>query len=197
MIGHRALAAALAVGTGPLAAQAAEPSSGAILAETTLRGCYRIVSGETTLGTDLEQDNRVLEAAGLISGLQSETVDRIGRQGLAIIARSTIGQRSNGSDVIVVAVGGAIPGCRTILLSKDAESHGETAAAALTSAGWRHITPAKPSDGNVERWIFLKRDAAGTPYLINMFVNGVPSGDIRLITTVNLVPAGVILPKGI
>jgi hypothetical protein len=190
-----AFAASLALAALPLAAQEAPSSSSAALAETTLRGCYRLMAGEITLGKSLTEDKQVLADAGVDEGLQNATLEALGRDATGLIAQSFIGQRASGGDVIVFAAGGRIPGCRTILLRKDAATNGDAAAAALVAADWREMQ-ATQQRADVQRRIFLKVNAAGQPWLINMFVGSVPGSQLRVMTTVNPVPPEVTLPDG-
>ncbi len=181
-----------------VAAQGAVPApdSGAALAETTLSGCYRLMSGEIQLGKGLVEDNQVLVDAGLEVGLQSATVEALGRDATGLISQSFIGQRSSGDDVVLFAAGGQMPGCRTILLSKRAETNGDGAAAALSASGWKEVSASQRTP-NIQRRIFLKLDGAGgQPWLINMFVGAIPGSDLRVMTTVNPVPPEVTLPEG-
>ncbi len=192
---HLALAAMLAIAIAPLAAQTPTPSSGAILAETTLRGCYRLMAGEIALGRGLTEDDQVVRDAGLDVGLQNTTLDALGRDSLSLISQSYIGQRASGADVVVFAAGGRMPGCRTILLSPDAATNGDAAAAALVAAGWKEVSASQQTTA-VQRRIFLKADAGGQPWLINMFVGALPGSQLRVLTTVNPVPPEVTQPKG-
>lgn len=181
-----------------VAAQGAVPApdSGAALAETTLKGCYRLMSGEIALGKGLAQDNQVLVDAGLDVGLQKATYDALGRDGTGLISNSFIGQRTTGDDVLVFAAGGQMPGCRTILLSKHAETNGDGAAAALSASGWKEVS-ATQRTANVQRRIFLKvNGTGGQPWLINMFVGAIPGSELRVMTTVNPVPPEITLPEG-
>jgi hypothetical protein len=50
--------------------------------------------------------------------------------------------------------------------------------------------------GALERHAFVKRDAQGNPYLMNLMIIGDPSSKLRLITTTVRIPAGVTLPPG-
>lgn len=186
----------LALAAQPLAAQEAAPDSGAALAETTLRGCYRLIAGEIALGKGLVEDNQVLIDAGLEVGLQKAAYDALGRDATGLISNSFIGQRASGDDVVVFAAGGRMPGCRTILLSKDPATNGDGTATALVASGWKEVSASQRTP-NVQRRIFLKVDGVGgQPWLINMFVGSVPGSQLRVMTTVNPVPPEVTLPEG-
>ena len=188
-----ALAVSLALAALPLAAQDIPPSSGAIFAETTLRSCYRLMAGEIALGKSLTDDKQVLADAGLDEGLQNATLEALGRDAVGLIAQSYIGRRASGDDIVVFAAGGRMPGCRTILLSKDAATNGDGAAAALVAGGWKEVSASQQTTA-VQRRMFLKADAAGQPWLINMFVGALPGSQLRILTTVNPVPPEVTLP---
>jgi hypothetical protein len=172
------------------------PDSSAALADVTLTGCYQLMSGAIKLGGSLVDDNKVLADAGLEVGLQSSTVEALGRTGTGLISQSVIGQRRSGDDVVLFAAGGQMPGCRTILLSKRAETNGDGAAAALTAGGWKEISATPRAGSPMQRRMFLKADAGGQPWLINMFVGAIPGSDLRVLTTVNPVPPEVTLPEG-
>ena len=189
------LVSSAALAIAPLAAQTPAPSSGAILAETTLRGCYRLMAGEIALGRGLTEDNQALTDAGLDVGLQNATMEALGRDALGLVSQSYIGQRASGEDVVLFAAGGRMPGCRTILLSPDAATNGDAAAAALVAAGWGEVSASQQTTA-VQRRIFLKADASGQPWLINMFVGALPGSQLRVLTTVNPVPPEVTQPKG-
>ena len=180
-----------------LAAAVSSASPGAsALSEVISQVCQRFAAGDLAFGQSLEGDARLLADVKIASGLQNETLERLGREGVGLIAQSLIGERAAGSDTVVLAVGGQVPGCRSILLSKETGPLADQAASALVAAGWREAPASNAPGAPLLRRMFVKRDAKGDAFLVNLFAGSLPQSDFRLMTTVNRVPSGVELPKG-
>jgi hypothetical protein len=172
------------------------PSSAAELVDATVDICLPVAKEELKLGASVEQDEKALKLRKMSFGLGSATMGKLGRSGIGLISRSLIGERVVGDDVIVLAVGGAMPGCRSILVSKVSDGHDAKVAELLLMSGWKEAPATNASGAAIIRRMFVRRDGKGQPYLINMMTGTLPASDIRVITTVNPIPPGVQLPQG-
>jgi hypothetical protein len=157
--------------------------------------CYSLASGELKLGGSVDEDNKALAGKGIAFGLGRATMDRLG-QGAGLLDQSIIGERASGEDGVVLAVGGRMPWCRSILLSKAANDHAAEVAKLLVAGGWKEAPATNPPNAQVLRRMFVRRDPKGLPYLINMFTGALPQSEFRVMTTVNAIPPGVQLPQG-
>jgi hypothetical protein len=184
----------LAVATAPVAP--AMPSPAAELVDATLDVCYPAAKNELKLGVGIEEDTKALKLRHIAAGLSQVTMDRLGRSALGFVSQSVIGERRVGDDIIVLAVGGRMPGCRSILLSKSMDNQAAKVATILSFSNFREVPASNQPGTAVNRRMFVRRGPDGTPYLINMFTGTLPQSDFRLMTTVNAVPPGVQLPQG-
>jgi len=173
-----------------------QTSPAADLVDVTMGVCYGLAAGEIKLGGSLDEDNKALETRRIASGVKQVTMDRLGRQGLGFISQSIIGERASGEDLVVLAVGGRMPGCRSILLSKTVDGHDAKAAKLLVAAGWKEAPASNAPGAAVNRRMFIRRDAKGQPFLVNMFTGALAQSEFRVMTTVNAIPPGVELPQG-
>ncbi len=135
-----------------------------------------------------------LKALGLSYGLDKVAMDGLGQGGMAMVSRSTMAQRVSGNTRTVLTVGPS--GCRTLLIADPDPAITDKVEAALVSAGWRTGPPASIGSPAVERRMFLRRDAANKPYLLNLQILKVVSGRLRLFTSVAAIPPTVQLPEG-
>ncbi|MGL5838429.1 MAG: hypothetical protein ACRCY3_08010 [Sphingorhabdus sp.] len=180
----------------PVAADQPDSSSAVALVDVSMRVCYRLAANELKLGGAIADDTKALEDNGITSGLMDGTLNRLGRDGVGLISQSIIGQRAIGEDIVLVAVGGTMPGCRSILLSKAPATLSLDAANSLVSAGWKEAPANNAAGAPVARRMFVKRGANGQPYLLNMFTGTFPQSDFQVMTTINPIPPGVQLPEG-
>ncbi len=164
--------------------------------DVTMKLCYGIASGEVQFDGSVIGDAKVLSSRNVAAGLRNGTMDRLGRQSLGLISQSVIGERLSGEDTVVIAVGGTMPGCRTILLSKVVDGHDATIAKMLVADGWKEVPASNAPNAAVNRRMFTRRDAKAQAYLINMFAGTLAQSDFRIMTTVNPIPISVQLPEG-
>ena len=190
-----AVSAILLAAMGPLPATA-QASPAAELVDVTMGVCYGLATGEVKLGGSLDDDTKALKSKNVAFGLRQATMDRLGRQSLGLVSRSLIGERISGEASVILAVGGAMPGCRSILLSKTVDGQDISVAKLFVDAGWKEAPATNAPGAALNRRIFVRRDAKGQPYLVNMFTSSSPQSDVRIITTVNAIPPGVQLPEG-
>jgi hypothetical protein len=80
--------------------------------------------------------------------------------------------------VIVVAVGGRIPGCRIIFVSKNPLGTGEGVAKELNASGWTEVEATNAPDAALFRCMFVRRDASGQPILMNLYAGSTPDSDV-------------------
>jgi len=66
----------------------------------------------------------------------------------------------------------------------------------LTSSGWKEAAASNPPGANPFRRMFVRRDASGQPWLLNLYAGALPNSEIHLVATVWQVPANVVLPEG-
>jgi hypothetical protein len=188
-------AAALAARGAPAAA--ASPAED--VAEISNRACLAIASGQLNVphpaSTEFE---KTASGLGLKAGIDRKSLDMFG-PATSMISRAAMAHRVNGDSYVVLSTGGALPGCRVILLSEPSAEAMDAVAAALVhpaTGGWRAFPEMTGTRGPVTRRVFLRRDSAGRPYLLNLIGLNEPIGKVQLYTTVVAVPAGVALPKG-
>lgn len=198
MTGLLALLAAVAA-TASGAAPLAEPrslASDVVSVSTDI--CYRLARQEIVLGGGIEADTAVLASGGVSFGIANGGYERLGREGVGLLSRAVLGSRSSGPDLVVLAIGGQVPGCKTMAVAKDAGSLFSDIALKLTAKGvdWREAPASNSPGAPIQKRMFVKRDAAGQAYLMNVFAITLPASELRVLTTVNAVPPGVILPEG-
>lgn len=176
------------------------PVSSAVedLALLTTEICFASSAGQIAFGNDISADKETLQSIGFSSGIQKEMLSRFGSKYESILNRSTMGSKTNGDDAIVLAFGGQMPGCKSMLLSKSDEADLDNFSEAITAEkfGWFEPPNSNATRGNVTKRMFLKRDGNGQPYLMNLMTFNFPDSDLKLMTTVNAVPSGVQLPEG-
>jgi hypothetical protein len=75
----------------------------------------------------------------------------------------------------------------------------DAVAAHITAAGWKPIPSMTAERAGVQRRAFLRRDAGGNPYLMNVMTVGTPfpGSRLRLFTTTVRIPPNVTLPEGL
>ena len=83
-----------------------------------------------------------------------------------------------------------------ILLTETPVNVTETLALALAGRGWKAVPAMTAQRGPVERRAFVKRDAQGVPYLMNLMTVTIAASKINLFTTTVRIPPNVTLPAG-
>jgi hypothetical protein len=114
-----------------------------------------------------------------------------------LLARSTIAERLNGNSAVIVAVDDS--SCRVMLVSASDQQAGKTQfldALVKPGSGWVNVPALTGSKSGVERRAYLKRDAGGQPYLLNVMTPDVTVADLRFWTTLVRIPPNVSLPEG-
>ena len=192
------VAAQLALGAAPLAAEEVVLPSAAEqrFAEVADAVCNRQIAGEVSFGGGIDADTQLLNEAGLMFGVAPGVVERMGLDGVGLISQSILGGQQIGDDYIIVAVGGRLPGCRTILLRKEPTETGESAAAKLAASGWTEVPATNTPGASILRRIFVRRDTSGQPFMLNLYAGTMPESDVYLVSTVSLIPANATLPEG-
>ncbi|MEM7664773.1 MAG: hypothetical protein AAF250_02875 [Pseudomonadota bacterium] len=162
--------------------------------------CLSLAVGSSSLSSvSAEEDQKVIESFGLTYGVNREIYDRFGVQGSGILNRAVMGNRKAGADAIVLAVGGALPGCKVVLLSEDQEGLPDRIDASLATAdpAWRELPFADSRPGSsVTKKSYFLRGEAGDPFILNLIMPTVPDSDIRLLATINRIPPDVEIPEG-
>jgi hypothetical protein len=188
--------AAAAVGLGAPAA-AASPADD--VAEISNSACLRIATGELIVPHPATSEFEALAGRlGLKAGIDRKALDMLG-PATSLVSRAAMAHRANGDSYIVLSTGGAMPGCRVILLSEPSAGAVDAVAAALVrpvGGGWTAFPAMTGTRGPVTKRVFLRRDRAGKPYLLNLVGLNEPVGKIQLYTNVVAVPANVTLPEG-
>ncbi len=173
------------------------------VADVTERACFALTSGKIDFSRggpkhDMKAEARQMETLGLVSGINNKTYNMLGTGGGGLIDQSIIAERANGEARIILAIGGRVPGCRTILAVKDIGKT-ETELVGLLqskSYGWRSYPGKAPAQGSVRKISFIRRDGAGKAYLLNLLIPTVTNSDVKLLTTINLIPPHVVIPQG-
>lgn len=176
-----------------------EQTSIEAFATLTNSSCLSLATGRATIGSSVEDDLSTVESFGFVYGINGPLYERFGQQGQGVLNRAIMGHQSVGSDDIVLAVGGALPGCKVIFLSDDTEGLADPVADAFTQAeeSWKELPFAETRPGStVQKRSFLHRDASGEPFLLNLIYPFVPDSDIRIVATVSRVPPTVRIPEG-
>lgn len=173
------------------------------VADISTRVCYGLASGSVTLpsfkgSNDIAAEDKAITALGVRPGLDRETLAGLGQIGTAMVSQSTLAQRVNGTARIVVAIGGRMQGCRTILVADDQVGATVAVAAALEGRGWKPVPSLTQTRSGLERRVFLRRDTEKKPYLLNLMTptSSAPAGKLRLFTSVAAIPPGVQIPEG-
>lgn len=159
------------------------------VADLSTAACYGIQSDA------LDKTMAAVKAMGLTYGVDNRILKDLGRAGTAMISRATIGSRSLPAGDMVVTFGGPQPVCRVILLTAPTPGLTDAVGARIVAQGWKQapVTQASPA---VERRAFVRRDAKGNPYLMNLIASADVTSRLRLFTTVVRIPPGVALPPG-
>jgi hypothetical protein len=139
---------------------------------------------------------REVAKMGLSFGVDSRQMKALGQVGQTLVSRSTMGSKALPQGDVVVTFGGPLPGCRVILLSAATGDLIDALRTKLVEDGWRAAPTSGPQTGAVTRAMLVRRDAAGTPYLINIMGLSDPTSSVRLFTTTIRIPDGVHLPPG-
>jgi hypothetical protein len=191
------ICAAAAVAT--VAAPAMAASAAEDVADISNRACLAIATGELSLPHPAKPEfDKAAAAIGLKAGIDRKSLDMFG-PATSMISRAAMAHRVNGESYVVLSTGGALPGCRVILLSEPSAGAMDAVAAALVrpvTGGWRAFPEMTGTRGPVTKRVFLRRDRSGRPYLLNLIGLNQPIGKVQLYTTVVAVPADVALPKG-
>lgn len=190
--------------TAPTLAQVSTPTDQQLVravTEFSSSACYGIAAGITVLPNDqspdaLSQTMHAVEKMGLTFGVNDKMLKELGTLGQTLVSRATMGSKSLDHGDVVVTFGGPQPGCRVILLAETPVNVMDTVSSNLASLGWKAVPTMTAQRGALERHAFVKRDAQGNPYLMNLMIIGDPSSKLRLITTTVRIPAGVTLPPG-
>jgi hypothetical protein len=168
------------------------------LANLTNDVCFKVASNELSFGTNIDDDQKSISAAGFQYGIQQQIYERFGRQYEAILNRATMAHQVSGDDVVVLADGGAAPGCKSMLLSKSDGQFFDDFAMIITNEkfAWKEAPSTDPQRAGVTKRMFLKRGPDRRAYLMNLMSLRFEGSDLRLLTTVNAIPANVTLPEG-
>jgi opacity protein-like surface antigen len=131
------ICAAAAVTAAPpaVAASAAED-----VADISNRACLAIASGQLSLPHPaLPEFEKTAAGLGLKAGIDRKSLDMFG-PATSMISRAAMAHRLNGDSYVVLSTGGALQGCRVILLSEPSTGAMDAVAAALVrpvTGGWR------------------------------------------------------------
>lgn len=181
-------------------AQVSVRSSAAAFVEVATTACLSVANGSTNFANSTpEQDEASIGSFGLEYGIDGEILDRFGTVGSGILNRAIMGNIPVQGDAVVLAIGGAMPGCKVILLSTTAESPQDAVASLLAAAqpSWRELPFNRSRAGTaVTMRRFIYRDLSGRPFLLNLIIAPVPDSQIKLVATVNAIPDNVAIPEG-
>ncbi len=196
------LAGAVALATASSAQISSTPDRSLVqaVADLSTSTCYGIQSGAIALPTDgdpdaLDKTMAAVKAMGLSYGIDNRLFKDLGRAGTAMISRATIGSRTLPAGDLVVTFGGPQPLCRVILLTAPTPGLTDAVGARVVAQGWKAV-PVTQASPAVERRAFVRRDATGNPYLMNLIAVADATSRLRLFTTVARIPPGVMLPPG-
>ena len=190
------LAAAVFGALVPAVAWSATPAED--VAEISTTACYARASGSLTFSSPATTAYEAeVGKLGLKAGIDQVALDMLG-PATALVSRTAMAHRKNGGAVVIMAADGPMPGCRVILASEPDAKAADAVASALSDKGrgWLAVPALTETRGVATRRVFLRRDGAGKPYMLNLIsLAGVP-GKVQLYTTTVAVPPDVTLPPG-
>ncbi len=181
-----------------LAVQAPATTPAQDVADVSTRVCYGLASGTLNLPPvrvdTLAARATALQALEMQPGTPKDTFEALGSGGLEMIYGGDLASRDNGgARTVAVMQGGA---CRALLLADEDAEWADRVREALVAAGWRAGPSATRGSAVAERRMFLRRDARGLPYLLNLQTLKIASGRLQLFTSVVAIPPNVQLPEG-
>lgn len=200
--------AAFLLAASPLQAHAATDADSASVAvayaDAIIDGCLPVAHGNADFGGSTPaEDERQLTEQGFEYGIDGELFDRFGPRDTALISRSVMGHRvaddRQDGAAFVLAIGGAMPGCKVILLTSEDHVSSDDVAVALNELepAWRQLPFANTRPGSsVSMRRFIMRDADDKPFLINLIANPAPDSEVRMLATLSPIPANVRIPDG-
>lgn len=194
-----AFSAACAMSAAAASAEAGNRSVAGDVVDLSTRICFGIASGAVAYRPrDVGEEMAAIRALGLNYGIPSGIIDTLGQAGRNLVSRATIASRPNGDYQVILAAGGAMPGCHVLLAGRPDAALAEAVSEALADrqGGWTRVPSMTDGRGPVERRSFIRRDSAGRPYLLDLFIaRGTPTR-LGLIASVTLWPRSVALPRG-
>lgn len=170
------------------------------VADISTNVCYPLATGELRwTPRNLDEEMAQIKAKGLTYGVPSAVIDAMGPVGQASINRATIASQQFGDYHVILAVNGAIPGCRIVVAGDTHPAVGDLVAEALEKTGWTAV-PAFTSKGeHHERRLFL-RYQANQIYKLDAGFQSDPSAGVRVLVAVssqanpNGPPRGTVVP---
>ncbi|WP_447756205.1 hypothetical protein [Sphingopyxis fribergensis] len=147
--------------------------------------CLRLATGELRwTPRDLQEEIAQIEAAGLVYGIPPGVIDTLGPAGKASVNRSTMASRRNGDFVTLLALNGAIPGCRVLLAGDDRPGMIDAVAAALTAARWTPLPAFTSKTGGYEQRLFMRSENK-TWYRLDLATNSDTGARLRVLIDVS------------
>lgn len=190
-------AALLLSGAAAVAQSAPGGTVAAALAATAAGPCVDLVSGAAAWPQDNAAQEALLGGYGLTSGMPQGAMSGLGPAGTTLVSGATLAHREASDGGFVMALGGAQPLCRLILYRvADAAATKAMLFAALTSpvSGWKEA-PSR-ARAAVDKRMFVRRNSAGKPMLLNVLSPVDPAARPSLMLTVAAIPPNVTLPQG-
>ena len=182
------------------ASEAVESAVASRYAEAVVDGCLPMARGDVDFSnTSPTEDSEIIAAQGFDYGIDGDVLARFGVQGSGVLNNAIMGKRAAGEDMFVLAIGGALPGCKVILLRPESANLEDEVATAFSTLQpeWRELPFARTRPGtNVTMRRFIMRDEDNTPFLINLITTPIPDSQIRLVATLSPIPANVQIPEG-
>lgn len=201
---QRGLALAVILATSPLQAQevakTGTESVAARYAAAVVDGCLPMAQGDMNFtASSVTEDEQHIRAQGFEYGISGDIYDRFGLQGSSVLNRAIMGHRQADEAVFVLAIGGALPGCKVILLTPEEGSLEDDVSAAFGTLEpeWRELPFAQSRPGSkVTMRRFIMRDDDHAPFLINLITTPIPDSQVRLLATLSPIPSHVQIPEG-
>lgn len=181
----------------PCAAQARTVAED--VADVSTRVCYAMAAGKLPQPANIEAEERLFLGLDLQQGLPNGALERMGEAGRMMISRATLASRTNGKHHVVLAAGGAVPGCRVLLVGEgslaDAALVEATAAAIGSRAfGWLALPAFTETRSGLERRLFIRFDESKQPYILNLMVLKIAQEGLQLFTSVAKAPQSAVPP---
>ena len=192
-------AAAPAVAAAPALPAAASAPLAERVTDIASRFCVDILSRALPVPAAGPDEQRVFARYGLTPGVPDAAMQALGRAGVGLIARATLASGDAANGAFVVALGGAAGETCRVIVYRAAAAAGliQRTGGAMTvpARGWKAL-PAPPQPPAGVRLSFLRRDAAGRPFLANLIAPRT-TGPLALVAHVAAVPPNVTLPQGL
>lgn len=166
------------------------------VADVATRVCLEIAVGRLRWNpADLAAEAALFKTLRLKPGIPAGIINSFGRNTAATFNRSVLASRPSGASHVLLAAGGALPGCRVAVAGAPGAVTASAVTESLARQGWRHVPELDTLRPPIERRSFVRRAADGSPFLLDVLTPIDQGGTFRLMTTISRPPAHLRLPE--